>query len=72
MTTEDIIEHWAKFVVPAVFWAEDSVLTKHPEWTERLKNVTDENKQEVAALYCRAVAEEVANNQKDKEVNDEP
>ena len=60
MTTEEIIEYWSKSVVPVVFWAEEALLAKYPEWTERLKNVTDDNKQEVAQEYCRAVAEECA------------
>jgi hypothetical protein len=53
---EDIIKHWAEFVIPAVFYAEKELLNNEPEWAERLKDVPDEEKGELAQEYCTAIA----------------
>lgn len=64
MSKEELIKHWAEDIIPCVFMAEDELTRKHPEWRERLKNVTADKRQEVAEKYCRAIAEEIINNQK--------
>lgn len=53
---EEQIQRWATFIIPAVFRAETKI---QPQWEERLRNVTDENRAEVAQAYCRAIAEEI-------------
>ena len=62
MTKEQIIDHWATSIIPCVFKAENAVKIKHPEWIERLHNVTAETMQEMADGYCRAIAEEIISN----------
>lgn len=62
MTKEELLKHWAEEIIPCVFRAEDEVTRKHPEWKERLKNVTDENRKAVADEYCRAIAGEILAN----------
>lgn len=64
MSKEELIKHWAEDIIPCVFMAEDELMRKHPEWRERLKNVPADKRQEVAEKYCRAIAEEIINNQK--------
>ena len=56
MTNKETVERWAEFIIPAVFKAEDALLKEHPEWKERIKNVTDENRKEIAAQYCKEIA----------------
>lgn len=56
---QETIDRWAKFIIPAVFKAEDEVLKKNPEWRERLKGIIDEDRREVAEAYCQAIAEEI-------------
>jgi hypothetical protein len=40
MSKEELIKHWAKDIIPCVFMAEDELIRKHPEWRDRLKNVS--------------------------------
>lgn len=63
----EAVERWAKYIIPAVFRAEDALKVKHPEWIAKLQNVTAENMQEMAEGYCRAVAEEIVFISTDKE-----
>ena len=37
MTNKEEIERWAKFIIPAVFKAEDKLTKEHPEWHDRLQ-----------------------------------
>ena len=53
---KDLVERWAKFIIPAVFHAETDLQLLHPEWIEKLKSVTDDNVQAVAQEYCEAIA----------------
>lgn len=60
--TENTIERWAQYIIPAVFRAETKILKEHPEWMERLKGVTKENADQVAEEYCRTIATEIVKN----------
>lgn len=53
---KDLVERWAKYIIPAVFQAENDLQLLHPEWIEKLKSVNDENVQAVAREYCEAIA----------------
>lgn len=53
---KELVERWAKFIIPAVFHAETDLQLLHPEWIEKLKSVTDDNVQAVAQEYCEAIA----------------
>lgn len=63
----ETVERWAKYIVPAVFRAEDALKVKRPEWIAKLQNVTAENMQETAEGYSRAIAEEIVFNSTDNE-----
>ena len=65
MTNKEAIERWAKYIVPAVFTAENRMLKKHPEWNERLKNIKGEDPYKVAEEYCIAIATEIVTNADD-------
>ena len=56
MTKKEQVERWAKYIIPAVFQAENDLQLLHPEWIEKLKSVTDDNVQAVAQEYCEAIA----------------
>ena len=59
MTNKEAIDRWAKFIIPAVFRAEDALTKAKPEWKERLSKLgTDggEDPTKVAAEYCREIA----------------
>lgn len=53
---KDIIKHWAEFIIPAVFYAETELLKNEPEWVERVKNVSEEERAKVAQECCTAIA----------------
>lgn len=36
MTNKETIDHWAEYIIPAVFKAEEALQEAKPEWTERL------------------------------------
>lgn len=67
---QEAIERWAKYIIPAVFRAEDALKVKHPEWIAKLQNVTAENMQETAEGYSRAIAEEIVFNSTDEETEE--
>ena len=56
MTNKETVERWAEFIIPAVFKAEDALLKEHPEWKERLKNITNENVSQISEQYCKDIA----------------
>ena len=56
MTNKETVERWAEFIIPAVFRAEDALLKERPEWKVILKEVTDDNRKEIAAQYCKEIA----------------
>ena len=59
MTNKEAIDRWEKFIIPAVFRAEDALTNAKPEWKERLSKLgTDggEDPTKVAAEYCREIA----------------
>jgi len=61
MTKQETIERWAKYIIPAVFKAEDALQKAQPEWRTRLAALNDDTPHEVgeqlAKEYCTAVAE---------------
>ena len=67
---QEMINHWAKSIIPVVFLAESELKRKHPEWKERLlcaaKLSRMDSKEQVSQEYCRAIAEEIMNNQVEK------
>jgi hypothetical protein len=59
MTNKEAIDRWAKYIIPAVFRAEDALHNAVPEWKERLKRLGEpdgEDPSKVAEDYCRAIA----------------
>ena len=59
MTNKECIDRWAKYIIPAVFKAEDALQKAKPEWKERLKHLGEpggEDTQKVAEEYCREIA----------------
>ena len=64
MTREELIEHWATNVVPAVFKAEDKL---HPQLKVMLEQHKDD-KAEGAKLYCRMIAEEIVSKLTDEQI----
>ena len=64
MTREELIEHWATDVVPAVFVAEDKLREKLHEILEANVN----NKVHGAELYFRAIAVEIVSNLTDEQI----
>lgn len=60
MTNKEAVERWAKYIIPAVFRAEDALRKNHPEWNERLALLgtpDGENPHKVAEDYCKEIAE---------------
>lgn len=64
MTREELIEHWATDVVPAVFAAED----KLREELQKILKVNEDNKEHGAELYCRAIATEIVSKLTDEQI----
>lgn len=62
MQDKETIEHWARYIIPAVFKAETKILRDHPEWKERLTNIKGEEASRVAEEYCTAIAMEIVTN----------
>ena len=59
MTNKEAIDHWAEFIIPAVFRAEDALHKAKPEWKERLAKLVQpggEDPSKVAEEYCREIA----------------
>lgn len=52
---EELTEKLTKYILPAVFRAEDKLL-QNPAWHRRLKYVIKDNAPKVAEEYCRAIA----------------
>ena len=56
MTKQETIERWAKYIIPAVFKAEDALQKAQPEWRARLATLNDDTPHEVgeqlAKEYC--------------------
>ena len=57
MTNKECVERWAKYIIPAVFRAEDALLRNKPEWKERIANATDDYMSDLAKEYCTEIAE---------------
>ena len=64
MTRQELIEHWATDVVPAVFAAEDKLREELQEILEANMN----NKERGAHLYYKAIAEEIASKLTDEQI----
>lgn len=56
MTNKEAVDRWAKFIIPAVFRAEDALQKAKPEWKKKLANVSKENGALLARLYCEEIA----------------
>ena len=67
MTNKETVERWAKYIIPAVFRAEDALQKARPEWKERLQNVSDENVSQIAEQYCTEIATIIVKNGNDYE-----
>lgn len=66
MNREELIEHWAAGIIPAVFKAEDNIRPK-------LQQILDEHKEDKekgAYLYCRAIAEEIVSKITNKQIEE--
>ena len=59
MTNKEAIDRWAKYIIPAVFKAEDALKKAKPEWVERLRKLgtpDGEDPHNVADEYCHEIA----------------
>ena len=59
MTNKETIDHWAEYIIPAVFRAEDALTKAKPEWNERLAKLgtqEGEDSHKVAEEYYREIA----------------
>ena len=59
MTNKETIDHWAEYIIPAVFAAEEALKKAKPEWKERLKRLSEpggEDPQKVAEEYFHEIA----------------
>lgn len=59
MTNKETIDRWAKFIIPAVFKAEDALTKAKPEWKERLGKLGTEGGEDptkVSQEYCHEIA----------------
>jgi len=59
MTNKEAIDRWAKYIIPAVFKAEDALQKAKPEWKERLRKLGQPGGEEptkVSEEYCREIA----------------
>ena len=70
MKNKEAIDHWAKYIIPAVFRAEDRLTKEKPVWREWLSHVTPENGSELAEMYCREIAEIIVRNSPDYDPNE--
>lgn len=57
MTKQQLIEHWAVDIIPAVFLAEEALQKAEPQWKELLAHPTPDDVQEIASKYCHRIAE---------------
>ena len=71
MTNKEAIDRWAKYIIPAVFKAEDRLIKEKPVWREWLANITPENGSELSEMYCREIAEIIVRNSPDYDPNEE-
>lgn len=65
MTRQEVIEHWANNVIPAVFRAEDKL-------REQLQQILADYKDDpttAAELYAHAIAEEIVSKTTDEELS---
>ena len=59
MTNAQAVDRWAKYIIPAVFRAEDALKKANPDWNERLAKIGQpggEDPHKVAEEYCREIA----------------
>ena len=59
MTNKEAVDRWAKYIIPAVFKAEDALTKAKPEWKERLGKLgtpEGEDPTKVVEEYCREIA----------------
>ena len=64
MTRQELIEHWATDVIPAVFAAENNI---RPELKQILAD-NEDNKKKGAELYCHAIAAEIVSKLTDEQI----
>lgn len=57
MTNKECVDRWAKYIIPAVFKAEDALLKEKPDWKKILSNIPADKGSEIAEMYCREIAE---------------
>ena len=68
MTNAQTIDRWARYIIPAVFRAEDALQKAKPEWKERLEKLGEpggEDASKVAEEYCREIATIIVKQSKD-------
>ena len=64
MTRQEAINHWAEYVIPSVFKAEDKL-------RPQLKKIIADNKDDherAAKLYCQAIATEIVSHTTDEQM----
>lgn len=67
MTNKECVNRWAEYIIPAVFKAENALLKEKPEWKKMLENIPADNASEIAAMYCREIAEIIVKASEDDE-----
>ena len=65
MTRQEMIDRWAKNIIPAVFKAEDEL---RPQLQKILKDYQDDPTT-AAELYAHTIAEEIVSQTTDEELN---
>ena len=73
MNNKETIDRWAKYIIPAVFKAEDVLKNAKPEWIERLRKLGQpggEDPHKVAEEYCREIATIIVVNSSDYDPED--
>ena len=71
ISNREAIERWAKFIIPAVFKAEDALQRAVPEWKERLRDIKPDEGTALAEEYCLEIAKIIVRQGTDYDPADE-
>ena len=74
ISNREAIERWAKFIIPAVFKAEDALKKANPEWEARLRALGQpggEDPHKVAGEYSMEIAKIIVRGAEDYDPTDE-
>ncbi len=74
ISNREAIERWAKYIIPAVFKAEDALKKAKPEWEARLRALGQpggEDPHKVAGEYSMEIAKIIVRGAEDYDPTDE-